>query len=58
MNVAVLFRRLDGYAQEFTLWKGLSGIVELVATVLVTFFLLRILSLLAAASGEYSPRWW
>ena len=46
MNVAVLFRRLDGYAQEFTLWKGLSGIVELVATVLVTFFLLRILSLL------------
>jgi hypothetical protein len=46
MNVAVLFRRLDGYAQEFTLWKGLSGIVELVATVLVTFFLLRVLSLL------------
>jgi KDO II ethanolaminephosphotransferase len=26
MNVAVLFRRLDGYAQEFTLWKGLSGL--------------------------------
>ncbi|MRT49993.1 MULTISPECIES: kdo(2)-lipid A phosphoethanolamine 7''-transferase [Enterobacteriaceae] len=46
MNVAVLYRRLDGYAQEFTLWKGLSGIVELVATVLVTFFLLRLLSLL------------
>ena len=45
MNVAVFIRRFDGYAQEFTFWKGLSGLVELVATVLVTFFLLRILSL-------------
>ncbi len=41
----VFFRRFDGYAQEFTVWKGLSGAVELVATVLVTFFLLRLLSL-------------
>ncbi len=39
------FRRFDGYAQEFTFWKGLSGVVELVATVFVTFFLLRLLSL-------------
>ena len=38
MNVAVFIRRFDGYAQEFTFWKGLSGLVELVATVLVTFF--------------------
>ena len=45
MNAAVFFRRFDGYAQEFTVWKGLSGLVELVATVLVTFFLLRLLSL-------------
>ncbi|MCY1985699.1 phosphoethanolamine transferase domain-containing protein [Klebsiella pneumoniae] len=45
MNVAVFFRRFDGYAQEFTFWKGLSGVVELVATVFVTFFLLRLLSL-------------
>ncbi|HFZ2455770.1 TPA: kdo(2)-lipid A phosphoethanolamine 7''-transferase [Klebsiella aerogenes] len=45
MNAAVFFRRFDGYAQEFTVWKGLSGVVELVATVLVTFFLLRLLSL-------------
>ena len=45
MNVAVFFRRFDGYAQEFTVWKGLSGVVELVATVFVTFFLLRLLSL-------------
>ena len=37
MNVAVFFRRFDGYAQEFTFWKGLSGVVELVATVFVTF---------------------
>jgi KDO II ethanolaminephosphotransferase len=30
MNGAVFFRRFDGYAQEFTVWKGLSGAVELV----------------------------
>lgn len=45
MNCAVFFRRFDGYAQEFTLLKGVSAAVELVATVLVTFFLLRIISL-------------
>lgn len=45
MNSAVFYRRFDGYAEAFTLWKGLSAVVELVATVLVTFFLLRILSL-------------
>lgn len=45
MNCAVFYRRFDGYAQAFTLWKGFSIAVELVATVLVTFFLLRILSL-------------
>ena len=45
MNAAVFFRRFEGYAQEFTIWKGLSGAVELIGTFLVTFFLLRILSL-------------
>ncbi|WP_142503140.1 kdo(2)-lipid A phosphoethanolamine 7''-transferase [Klebsiella sp. 2680] len=45
MNAAVFFRRFGGYVQEFTFWKGISGAVELIATVLVTFFLLRILSL-------------
>ena len=45
MNSAVFLRRFDGYAQAFTVWKGLSAVVELVGTVLVTFFLLRILSL-------------
>ncbi|VDZ87063.1 phosphoethanolamine transferase [Lelliottia amnigena] len=45
MNGAVFFRRFDGYAQDFTVLKGISAVVELVATVLVTFFLLRLLSL-------------
>lgn len=45
MNSAVFYRRFDGYAQAFTVWKGLSAVVELVATVTVTFFLLRVLSL-------------
>ncbi|HEC8423406.1 TPA: kdo(2)-lipid A phosphoethanolamine 7''-transferase [Salmonella enterica subsp. enterica serovar Javiana] len=45
MNCAVFYRRFGSYAQEFTIWKGLSAVVELGATVLVTFFLLRLLSL-------------
>jgi len=45
MNSAVFYRRFDGYAHAFTPLKGLSAAVELVATVLVTFFLLRVLSL-------------
>lgn len=40
-----VYRRFGSYAQEFTIWKGLSAVVELGATVLVTFFLLRLLSL-------------
>ncbi|WP_206689575.1 phosphoethanolamine transferase domain-containing protein, partial [Aliarcobacter butzleri] len=39
------YRRFGSYAQEFTIWKGLSAVVELGATVLVTFFLTRLLSL-------------
>ncbi|WP_423061287.1 kdo(2)-lipid A phosphoethanolamine 7''-transferase [Citrobacter portucalensis] len=45
MNCAVFFRRFSGYAHELTVWKGLSAVVELAGTVLVTFFLLRLLSL-------------
>ncbi|WJD50486.1 kdo(2)-lipid A phosphoethanolamine 7''-transferase [Enterobacter sp. PGRG2] len=45
MNAAVFIRRFDGYAQEFTIWKGLAAIVEVAGTVLATFFLLRLLSL-------------
>jgi KDO II ethanolaminephosphotransferase len=54
MNAAVFFRRFEGYAQEFTIWKGLSGAVELIGTFLVTFFLLRILSLFGRRSGVFS----
>jgi KDO II ethanolaminephosphotransferase len=43
MNVAVFFRRLM-VMLRVTIWKGLSGAVELM-DLLVTFFLLRILSL-------------
>lgn len=45
MNGAVFFRRFDGYAQDFTVWKGIAAVVELAGTVLATFFLLRLLSL-------------
>ena len=45
LNCAVLYRRFDGYAQNLTWVNGVSMVVELAATVLVTFFLLRVLSL-------------
>lgn len=38
MNGAVYLRRFDGYAQDFTLWNGISAVVELAGTVLATFF--------------------
>ena len=58
MNCAVFFRRFSGYAHDFTVWKGLSAVVELAGTVLVTFFLLRLLSLFAAAPGvSWQPVW-
>ncbi len=38
MNGAVFYRRFGSYAHDFTVWKGISAVVELVATVLVTFF--------------------
>lgn len=57
MNGAVFYRRFGSYAHDFTVWKGVSAVVELAATVLVTFFLLRLLSL-AAAAGVFWRRWW
>ena len=45
MNCAVFYRRIGSYVQEFTALKGISAVVELAGTVLVTFFLLRLLSL-------------
>lgn len=38
MNGAVFYRRFGSYAHDFTVWKGISAVVELTATVLVTFF--------------------
>ncbi|ALR78556.1 kdo(2)-lipid A phosphoethanolamine 7''-transferase [[Enterobacter] lignolyticus] len=46
MNCAVYIRRFDGYAHAFTAWKGIAAVIELAGTVLLTFFLLRLLSLL------------
>ena len=37
MNGAVFYRRFGSYAHDFTVWKGVSAVVELAATVLVTF---------------------
>lgn len=56
MNCAVFYRRFGSYAQEFTIWKGLSAVVELGATVLVTYFVF--FHCLADASGVCWPRWW
>lgn len=50
MNGAVFYRRFGSYAHDFTVWKGISAVVELAATVLVTFFLLRLLSLFGRRS--------
>ncbi len=44
------YRRFGSYAHDFTVWKGVSAVVELAATVLVTFFLLRLLSLFGRRS--------
>ena len=57
MNCAVFFRRFSGYAHEFTVWKGLSAVVELAGTVLVTFFLLRLLSLVGGPGAYWLPLW-
>ena len=54
MNGAVFYRRFGSYAHDFTVWKGISAVVELAATVLVTFFLLRLLSLFGPPQLAYS----
>ena len=46
MNASVFLRRFEGYAQDLTFWKGVAAIVEMLAAVLICFFLLRLLSLL------------
>ncbi|WP_333495489.1 kdo(2)-lipid A phosphoethanolamine 7''-transferase [Kluyvera sp. CHPC 1.251] len=45
MNFSVLSRRFEGYLQDFSFEKGLFIIIELVGTLLVSFFLFRVLSI-------------
>ncbi|NCB60996.1 MAG: DUF1705 domain-containing protein, partial [Gammaproteobacteria bacterium] len=45
MNFSVLSRRFEGYLQDFSFEKGLFIAIELVGTLLVTFFLFRVLSI-------------
>lgn len=58
MNAAVFIRRFDGYAQEFTVWKGLAAIVEVAGTVLVTFFYFDFSLYLDDVRGACCRRWW
>lgn len=58
MNGAVFYRRFGSYAHDFTVWKGISAVVELAATVLVTFFYYVFFRCLAAAVGVFWRRWW
>lgn len=45
LNISVFYHRFDGLAHDFNAWKALAAVVEVCATVLVTFFLLRVISL-------------
>ena len=45
MNFSVLSRRFEGYLQDFSFEKGLFIVIELVGTLLVSFFLFRVLSI-------------
>lgn len=45
LNLSVFYNRFMGFSQDFSRLKGFSMVAEVVACVLVTFFLFRILSL-------------
>ena len=45
MNYSVLVRRFEGYLSDFSVEKGIFIGIELVSSLLVTFFLFRLLSL-------------
>lgn len=45
LNLAVFAQRFDAQAQHLLRWKGISAVVEVMACLLVTFFLFRLLSL-------------
>ncbi|BDH44156.1 phosphoethanolamine transferase [Salmonella enterica subsp. enterica serovar Choleraesuis] len=46
LNIAVFYRRFESFSVDFSFLKGAAMVAELVASTLVTFFLLRLLSLL------------
>lgn len=45
LNIAIFVRRFYAFAKDFSSWMGGAMIAELMATILVTFLLLRLLSL-------------
>ncbi|WPU23157.1 kdo(2)-lipid A phosphoethanolamine 7''-transferase [Cedecea neteri] len=45
LNISVFYQRFDSRAQVFIAWKGMAAAAEFFACLLVTFFLLRLLSL-------------
>lgn len=46
LNAAIFYRRFEAFSESSGIIMGLAALLELAATVLVTFFLLRVLSLL------------
>lgn len=58
MNCAVFYRRFGSYVQEFTALKGISAVVELAGTVLVTFFYFVFCLCLVGGPGAYWLPWW
>ena len=58
LNGAVLFRRVEGYFEHLTVRNGIFAAIEVFGSILATFFLLRLLSLLADVHGRFWPRWW
>jgi len=45
LNISVFYHRFNSFAQSFMAWKGFAAVAEVAACVLITFFLLRLLSL-------------
>ncbi|EPF12976.1 Phosphoethanolamine transferase eptB [Cedecea davisae] len=45
LNISVFYQRFDSRAQVFIAWKGIAAAAEVLACLLVTFFLFRLLSL-------------
>lgn len=52
LNGAILVRRVEGYLEHFTLRNGCLALIEIFGSVLATFFLLRLLSLLGRRTWQ------